>query len=205
MRKATAAEGKEGMSDREDDPSTRVLYRRANAGEREALELLLERMRPRLEAWVALRMGPALRARVDAEDIVQEILLKAAGAIGSFQPEGKHAFVKWLFTVARNQISDWQRHCMAAKRDVQRDQELRSGIPAQRTGPYSRAARNDLMEQLLDALALLPENYRDILRLRRLEYLDNEEAAERLGLSRENASVLYVRAMQALRRKLDGT
>ncbi|MHC4974277.1 MAG: sigma-70 family RNA polymerase sigma factor [Planctomycetota bacterium] len=192
------------MADREDGPSTLVLYRRANAGEREALEQLLERMRPRLEAWVALRMGPALRARVDAEDLVQEILIKAAGAIGSFQPEGKRAFVKWLFTVARHQISDWQRHYMAAKRDVQREQELRSGIPAQRMGPYSCAERADLMERLLDALTLLPESYRDIVRLRRLEYLDNEEAAGRLGLSREKASVLYVRAMQALRKKMDG-
>lgn len=193
------------MTDHEEGLSTRILYRRANAGEREALEQLLERMRPRLEAWVALRMGPALQARLDAEDIVQEILLKASGAIGSFKPEGKHAFVKWLFKVARNQISDWQRHYMAAKRDLQREQELRSGVPAQRTGPYSHAARNDLMERLLDALALLPENYRDILRLRRIEYLDNGEAAERLGIPRGNASVLYVRAMQALRRKLDGT
>ncbi|MHC4818905.1 MAG: RNA polymerase sigma factor, partial [Planctomycetota bacterium] len=146
-----------------------------------------------------------LRARVDAEDLVQEILLKAATAIETFQPEGKRAFVKWLFTVARHQISDRQRHHKAAKRDVQREQELRSGIPGQRTGPYSCAERNDQMERLLDALALLPENYRDILRLRRLEYLDNEEAAERLGISRQNASVLYVRAMQALRKKLDGT
>ena len=193
------------MLDREEDPSTRILYRRANAGDRAALELLLERMRPRLEAWVALRMGPALQARVDAEDLVQEILLKAAAAIESFRPEGKRAFVKWLFTVARHQISDRQRHHMAAKRDVQREQELRSGIPARRTGPYSRAERSDLMERLFDALALLPENYRDIVRLRRIEFLDNEEAAERLGLSRENASVLYVRAMQALRKKLDGT
>lgn len=193
------------MADREDGPSTRVLYRRANAGERDALEQLLERMRPRLEAWVALHMGPALRARVDAEDLVQEILMKAAGAIGSFQPEGKRAFVKWLFTVARHQISDWQRHYMAAKRDVQREQEIQPGLAAQATGPFSRAERNDQMELLLDALAELPENYRDILRLRRIEYLDNGEAAERLGISRENASVLYVRAMQALRKKLDGT
>jgi RNA polymerase sigma-70 factor (ECF subfamily) len=181
------------------------LYRRANAGERDALEKLLERMRPRLEAWVTLHMGPALQARVDAEDLVQEILLKAVGAIESFEPTGKRAFFGWLYTVARNHISDLKRHHAAGKRDFRRERELRSGIPAQATGPVSRAERDDLMDRLLDALAELPENYRDILRLRRLEYLDNEEAAEQLGISRQNASVLYVRAMQALRRKLDGT
>ena len=193
------------MPDRENGPSTRVLYRRANAGEREALELLLERMRPRLEAWVALHMGPALKARVEAEDLVQEILLKAVAGIESFRPQGKHAFLGWLYTVARNQIRDGQRFYAAAKRDYHREQDVRSSLAADATGPFSRVARNEQMDSLLDTLAQLPENYRDILRLRRLEYLDNEEAAERLGLSRRNASVLYVRAMQALRKKLGGT
>jgi RNA polymerase sigma-70 factor (ECF subfamily) len=193
------------MPDREDPPTTRLLYRRANAGERAALEQLLERMRPRLEVWVALHMGAALKARVDAEDLVQEILLKASEAIESFEPKGKRSFLSWLFKVARNQISDRQRHFGAAKRDFHREQELRSGISAQATGPLSQAERNEQMDGLLDALATLPENYRDILRLRRLEYLDNAEAAERLGITRGNASVLYVRAMQALRKKLGGT
>ncbi len=83
--------------------------------------------------------------------------------------------------------------------------EIQSGIAAHKTGPCTRLERNEQMNRLLDALATLPESYRDILRLRRLEYLDNAEAADHLGITRGNASVLYVRAMQALRKKLGGT
>jgi DNA-directed RNA polymerase specialized sigma24 family protein len=47
---------------------------RAAAGDRAAIFELLERYRSRLRRMMALRLGPRLRGRVDASDVIQEAL-----------------------------------------------------------------------------------------------------------------------------------
>jgi RNA polymerase sigma-70 factor (ECF subfamily) len=183
--------------------STRAIYMRANVGDNEALEALLVRMRPRLRAWVALRMGPALKAKLEADDIVQEILIKAAGAIRSFEPRGKRAFNAWLFTIARNQLHQWRRRLGAAKRTAAEEQ-IHSGIYREQSGPSTWASRHEELDNVLQTLTQLPERHREVIRLRNIEFLSNTEAAEKLGITPNNASVLYVRAMTDLREKLKG-
>ncbi len=73
-------------------PSTRILLSRAQAGDSDAINALLERLRPRLAAWVTARLGPLLRAKLEADDIVQEILIQANAAISTFEPRGRRAF-----------------------------------------------------------------------------------------------------------------
>ncbi|MHC4548634.1 MAG: sigma-70 family RNA polymerase sigma factor [Planctomycetota bacterium] len=183
--------------------STRAIYLRANEGDKEALEKLLVRMRPRLRAWVALRMGPVLKAKLEADDLVQEILIKAAGAIQDFEPRGNRAFYAWLFTIARNQINQWRRTFGAAKRTAEEEQ-LHSGIRQAQSSPSTWASRNEELDHVLQTLTRLPERHREVIRLRSIEFLSNAEAAAQLGITRGNASVLYVRAMTALREKLRG-
>lgn len=183
--------------------STRTIYLRANRGDQDALDALLMRMRPRLQAWVALRMGPTLKAKLEADDIVQEILMKAAGAIESFEPRGEHGFHAWLFTIARNQLYEWQRRMSAAKRSG--DEELiHSGFFLDETGPSTWTSRREELDLVLRTLTQLPDRHREIIRLKSIECLSNAEAAQKMGISPKNASVLHVRAMTDLRKRLTG-
>ncbi len=183
--------------------STRHLYRQAHGGDRAALEQLLERVRPRLEAWVAARLGPALRSRLQADDLVQEILIKAYAAIPSFEPREKRAFYAWLFTIGRNTMLDSHKQLDAAKRRATREEALHSGIAGGGTTPSEAAVRNEEQERFLAALANLAPRYREIVCLRRIENVDNQQAAAQLGISPTNASVLLVRAMRALRKSME--
>ncbi|HKZ04210.1 MAG TPA: RNA polymerase sigma factor [Methylomirabilota bacterium] len=85
------------------DADDRVLVARARAGERDALEALVERH----HVWVynvALRM---LGHPADAEDATQEILVKALTGLTSF--EGRSSFRTWLYRIGVNHLLNARR------------------------------------------------------------------------------------------------
>ncbi len=172
--------------------------------ERAEWERQIEEARPRLVLWVAARLGTRLRARIEAEDIVQEILLKAFEGLATFEPKHEHSLLAWLFTIAEHRIADLADHFGAAKRDGEREREIHSRIAASQTSPSMRASREEQKELLWLAMSALSERHREILRLRRFEMLSNEEAGERMGITAKNASVLYVRAVEAMRKVMTG-
>jgi RNA polymerase sigma-70 factor (ECF subfamily) len=170
--------------------------------DREELTRMLEEVRPRLELWVASRLGSRLKARVEVDDVVQEVLLKAYEALDGFEAQGERQFYGWLFTIAEHRIADLADRFGAAKRDASREREVHSRIPAQQTTPSMAAARSEAHERMLEAMGRLADRYREILRLRRLEMLSNEEAGRRMEITAKNASVLYARALEALRKEM---
>lgn len=56
---------------------------------------------------------------------------------------------------------------------------------------------------LAEALAVLPEDYRDVIVLRHLEGLGFAEVALRMGRTEDSVKNLWVRALARLRRTLD--
>src|SRR5262245_6576504 len=61
----------------EERPETRDLLDQARQGEAEAVERLLTAHREPLRRMIGLRLDPALAARLDASDVVQDVLLEA--------------------------------------------------------------------------------------------------------------------------------
>jgi RNA polymerase sigma factor (sigma-70 family) len=109
------------------------LVRGAQSGNREATELLLIRHQP----WVfnlAVRM---LLRRADAEDVTQEVLLKAFKALPTFR--GDSQFRTWLYRIAVNHILNFKKAAVAvcsfddAARGLQRVPDL--DLPDPRTVP----------------------------------------------------------------------
>src|ERR1700682_2041438 len=85
------------------DPEDHVLVLRARAGDRQALEELIQRH----QGWIyniAVRM---LYHPQDAEDATQEILLKALTRLSSF--EGRSSFRTWLYRIVVNHVLNMKR------------------------------------------------------------------------------------------------
>src|SRR5438132_79908 len=91
------------LADDSPDHEDQKLVKRANSGEREALEELVQRH----QAWIyniAIRM---LYHPQDAEDATQEILLKALTRLSSF--EGRSSFRTWLYRIVVNHVLNMKR------------------------------------------------------------------------------------------------
>jgi RNA polymerase sigma-70 factor (ECF subfamily) len=167
--------------------------RRALDGDGVARDQLLVRVRPRLVLWAASRMSPELRAAYDAEDVAQEVLLAVHRDFDRLAPRDAGEFLPWLFGVAENRLRDLVDRVRAAKRN---------GVPlpppAGRS-PSSLAGLREDADRLLRAVAALPDDYREVLRLRRFEELASAEVGRRMGRTEGAVRVLYFRAVGALR------
>ena len=172
---------------------TRELLSGALDGQQGAKGELLERVRPRVVLWVASRMSPALRAKIEPEDLAQEILLAVHKSWDGFRGANERSFFAWLFRIAENRIRDQVDHFGARKRQA---------VPLlsfSQTSPSTRAARAELVVRIQDALQHLSEDYRKVIQLVRLEERAVADVAELMDRSPNAVRVLYCRALKAMR------
>lgn len=181
-----------------DVPETQRLVTAALAGDADAFTALVERLRPRLVLWCAARMSERLRAHLEPDDAAQDILLALHKDLRSYQgPPDKH-FFGWFFTLAENKMRDLVDYWSAAKR--QPGEPLRHS----QTSPSQAAARRELATVVRDAVAALPDDYRDVVRLLKLEGRDVAEVAQIMERSENAVRILYCRALKELRARMDG-
>ncbi len=192
------------------------LIQQARAGDRQALESLLQRYREYVRLLVRCRARGRLRARVDGSDFVQETLLRAARNIQQFQGTGEEEWCGWLARIAENEVVHQMRHHLgAAKRAASREQSvaepddsaegasrLERWFTKAQTSPSLAAIRKERSLLLADALARLPDDYREVLILRHLEGFDFPEVAKRMKRSAGAVRVLWTRALKKLREGL---
>ncbi|QJW95614.1 sigma-70 family RNA polymerase sigma factor [Frigoriglobus tundricola] len=196
------------------DPNTadtECLLNRAGRGEPEAFDQLFDRHRAYLRQVVALRIDGRLRSRVDPSDIVQESMLEAVRRLPDYLLRRPMAFRLWLRETAHQRLLMAERfHLGAARRSVRREVPLLDGssgclVRHLLAGDHSPEHRLDSMErtrQVHDAVARLSSADREILALRNLEELSNQEVAVVLGIEPATASRRYGRALLRLREEL---
>jgi RNA polymerase sigma-70 factor (ECF subfamily) len=201
-----------------DTPAIDDLLRQARAGDRAAVQRLLERYRDFVRLLVRSRGRGQLKARLDSSDIVQETLLRVAQNLPQFEGEHEEEWRAWLGRIAEREVIHQVRHHLgAAKRAVSREQPLgRAGDRSSITGsarldqwllktqssPSLVAMRKERALLLSDVLARLPDDYREVLILRHLEGLDFPEVAARMSRSAGAVRVLWTRALKKLRAEL---
>lgn len=194
-----------------DSEKTQQLLREAKDGDANAVSELLERHRESLRRMVQARLDRAIAQRVDASDVVQDVLLEAHSRLASFIESGSMPFHVWLRHLAKDRMIDVHRRHHADRRNVDRERhpapsadvssafDLFAQISAQELTPAAAAIRQEMEARFLSALEQLDETDREILLMRHCEQLSNSEVAELLGLSQPAAGMRYLRALRRLR------
>ena len=171
------------MTDNRDAPGDHELVEAAKAGDRTAFAVLYAKY-ARMVHGIAISHVPV----EDAQDVVQEVFLRALADLGHLREEG--AFGAWLASIARHLSVDVLRR---RRRLGESDRE-----PAAPGNPHdefeARAA--------LHAIRELPRAYRETLMLRLVEGLTGPEIAERTGLTPASVRVNLHRGMKLLRARL---
>ena len=192
---------------------TQTLLANARAGDDAAVNALLERHRESLRRMVGLRLDRRLAARVDASDVVQDVLLEASGRLADYLRDPAMPFHLWLRSMARDRIIDMhRRHRTAARRSVDAERPLASPEYADRSSmdlaaqirdqeltPAAENIRRELEQRFLTAIDQLDEDDRDIIVMRHYEQLGNSEVAQALGISQAAAGMRHLRALRKLR------
>jgi RNA polymerase sigma-70 factor (ECF subfamily) len=177
-------------------------------GDRQALDELLAAHRDYLRAFVALRLDPRLRTRVDESDVVQEAYLVATRRIVDYLTRRPMGFRLWLRQTTLECLLQLRRHhlgadCRAAGRELSLSDPsalLLAGrlLPADSPGGVAR--ERERVELVRRAVTDLPDDDREVILLRVYEGLANGEAAAVLGLHPDAASKRFARALIRLRR-----
>ena len=192
---------------------TQNLLAQAQRGDRAAVNRLLERHRTSLRRLIQLRLDRRIAQRVDASDIVQDVLLEANTRLQDYLGDPRLPFHLWLRQLAQDRMIDMhRRHRGAQRRSLDREQSLASPQFADQSGfdlmgqladheltPAAASIRKELETRFLVALEQLDDEDREILLMRHFEQLGNSEVAEALGLSAAAAGMRHLRALRKLR------
>ncbi len=136
-----------------------------------------------------------VKSKTTAEDITQEVFLKAWRAINSCR-EKENTFSPWLYRIAHNQMIDEIRK---RKRRPSLELEHVENI----SDPKSNVEEHLEQQELLELIDCLPPNQRQVIILKFIEGMDNREIAKIMGKSEGAIRVMQMRALATLRKELD--
>jgi RNA polymerase sigma-70 factor, ECF subfamily len=197
--------------------ATEELLAQAKKGDSHAADQLLAGHRERLRRMIELRLDPAIAARVDASDVVQETLLEASRRLDAYLRDPVMPFHLWLRHIAKDRLIDaHRRHRQAKRRGVDREQpavpaglrdhssiEMAGQFVDQELTPASAAMKEELKRRLHAAIGELEEDDREIILMRHFEQMSNQEVAALHGVTEAAASMRHLRALRRLKELLD--
>ena len=169
----------------------------ASGGDPEAFNRLMEKHERRMYA-VALRM---CANREDAQDCLQEAMLRVYRSIGNFK--GESSFATWLYRITMNACLDELRR-RKNKQSASLDYLLDEGwAPADESGsPEKQAVRAEASRILHQTIRELPEDMRAAVVLRDIQGYSYEEIAQILDINVGTIKSRISRGREKLREKL---
>lgn len=168
------------------------LVERAKHGDPEAFAQLYEEYVDKIYRYISLRIGN----QAEAEDLTQQVFLKALESISSYQFRGI-PFTSWLFRIAHNQVIDYLRKAARIK-NIPLDVSLTSS-----ESDVAREVEEEFeAEQVKKAIGELTQLQQEVISLRFAGELSTAEVAKLMGKSEGAIKALQHSALVALRKKL---
>ena len=169
------------------------LVNQAREGNRSAFAQLADRFHKDIFRMVFYR----IRSRVEAEDITQDVFLKAYQNIASIKDAAK--FRGWLFSITLNRIRDFQRKKRFRSLFKMEDENIESH-PTENVDPdqpdaLAHVLRKDFWRQIGLILKKLPQMEREVFLLRFFDHLSINEIA---GVLKKNESTVKTHLYRAL-------
>jgi len=140
-----------------------------------------------------------LNDRFDAEDLTEEVFLRAWRSLSNYRQKGV-PFLAYLFKIARNVLIDFYRRAGRSGGHMSiEDKQITDFNP----DPGETAILNIEHQEIRNTLTELREDYRTVLVLRFLSGLSPEETGAVMGRTPGAVRILQHRALSALRSRLD--
>ncbi len=174
-----------------ENDSDALIVERVLAGDTEAFRALVERYSDRLYHFCRARLGDD----EDAEDAVQDVLIRAFRSLRSFDPSRDWA--SWLFTIAANRVKSRYAAAASFAALVERagaEASVSDGLAAEAADPAGLAAAALAAESLRAAIGALPRSLRASVELYYFAGLKVAEVAKALGLREEAVKTRLFRA-----------
>jgi RNA polymerase sigma-70 factor (ECF subfamily) len=189
--------------------------RLAREGGADALNELLATYRNYLRLLASTCLDPALRAKTDPSDVVQETLLEAHRDYQQFRGATEQEWTAWLRKILARNLADVRKHYAYAARQVGRERSLeatltkssaalRTLVAAPGPSPSQGAQRREMTVALADALARLDPEDQEVVILRSLRELEWSEVGRIMQRTADAARMLWTRALERLGDALQG-
>ena len=172
----------------------RDLTTRAAGGQPDAIESLIEHIRPMVVRYCRARLGRIAGQYHVADDVAQEVCIAVLSALPRYRDMGR-PFVSFVYGIASHKVADAVRN---ASRLAVLTGELPDG-PDERPGPEETVVASLEAQRARALLARLPERLRELVILRVVTGLSAEETGNVLGMSPGAVRVAQHRALARLR------
>ena len=185
--------------------SSLSLVQRVKSGDHAAFALLFDKYKRRLAVLIHYKISPELRRFAEVDDILQETWIEAYRDIENFTYRKPGSLFTWLSRIADHVIADLARFHGRQKRQPADLIRFRSESnpegpePIDTRTPSRVFSENEAVLALIESLNQLPEQYREVILLSRIEGLMTEEIAVRTGRSKEAVALLLHRAIKRFR------
>jgi RNA polymerase sigma-70 factor (subfamily 1) len=195
-----------------DNSGESALIQQAIAGDRGVLSQLLLAHSDDLERHVGQLLAREAHEAMSLDDVLQQTFVRSALAIHGFQERGPGSFGAWLRTIARNLVRDAQKRRRRERRAHVDEVPADGGegtaakgldqLAADTTSPSMCVHRRDSVRRMVDALALLPSEQREVIQRHYLQHQSLEQVAEAMSRTKDAVRGICYRARQNLRASL---
>lgn len=138
-----------------------------------------------------------VKNKEEAENLVQEVFLKAYKSISGLQKTIDRPLA-YFFTIARNAVIDhWRK-----KKEILAEENFFDKIPSDEPSPLKTAEKREIEETTRRAIRQLTEEQQEVVILKFINEMSNQEISKLLNKSEEAIRQLQCRALKALRKIL---